>query len=187
LGALAAEGLTRFAGTPVRERLMTVRVAGVGLLVLAAMLIGVTWRDRSRDKTREFAAQLASRASPADMLVALHDYPFSLPFYLRRPPPISIVDYWQRARATQKDSWRRELYEAAEFAGPSGKLLMLEPEGLRPLLACSRRTVWLIVPKVTLPWLPPLPGLERIAQIGDEALWRMTPSKPSDQGPDCAS
>ena len=116
LGALAAEGLTRFAGTPVRERLMTVRVAGVALLVLAAMLIGVTWRDRSRDKTREFAAQLASRASPADMLVALHDYPFSLPFYLRRPPPISIVDYWQRARSTQKDSWRRELYEAAEFA-----------------------------------------------------------------------
>ncbi len=187
LGALAAEGLTRFAGTPVRERLMTVRVAGVGLLVLAAMLIGVTWRDRSRDKTREFAAQLASLASPADMLVALHDYPFSLPFYLRRPPPISIVDYWQRARSTQKDSWRRELYEAAEFAGPSGKLLMLEPEGLRPLLACSRRTVWLIVPKVTLPWLPPLPGLERIAQIGDEALWRMTPSKPTEQSPDCPS
>ena len=35
--------------------------------------------------------------------------------------------------STQKDSWRRELYEAAEFAGPSGKLLHAGAGGIAPL------------------------------------------------------
>ena len=96
--ALAAEGLARLAGTPVRARVWAMRVALVAVLVCAAMLVGVDRRDRNRDNTRELAAQLGPLlTSPADPLVALRDYPFSLPFYLRRPPPLRIVEDWERA------------------------------------------------------------------------------------------
>ena len=187
LGALAAEGLVRAAGTPARVPLGVLRVVLIAILVGAAMLVGVLFRDRDRDNTRALAAQLAPLfASPADPLVAVSNYPFSLPFYLQRPPPLRIVEDWGESWVTHKDTWRRELAEAAEFDPERGKRLLLRPAGLLVLLTCSTRTVWLIVPRASAEGLPRLPGLQRIARVGDDEVWRNLPANPSDLRPDCA-
>ena len=187
LGALVADGLAQMAGTGVRARAWTIRAALLAVAIGAAMLAVAIIRDHDRDKTRQLAARLAPLlASPADPVVVLYNYPFSLPFYLQRPPPLRVVEDWQQSRATQKDTWRRELYEAAKFAPERGKLLLLEPEAMRLFLACSSQTVWLIVPSALADRLPQLAGLERVAQVGNNELWRKTPSGPSDPPADCA-
>jgi hypothetical protein len=143
-------------------------------------------REEARDNTRQLAAQLRPLlTSPDDPLVVLYSYPFSLPFYLGRPPPLRVVESWRDSRVMQKDSWRRELYEAAAFEPDRGKALLLAPEDMPLFLACATRPVWLIVASASEAKLPKI-GLERVAQVGNDSIWRKVPSVPSGRPGDCA-
>jgi 4-amino-4-deoxy-L-arabinose transferase-like glycosyltransferase len=186
LGALAAEGLLGAAGTHARARTWAMRAAVGAVAICASILIVVHIREEARDKTRQLAAQLRPLlTSPDDPLVVLYSYPFSLPFYLRHPPPFRVVENWQDSRILQKDSWRRELFEAAAFDPDRGKALLLAPEDMPVFLACATRPVWLIVASASEAKLPKI-GLERVAQVGNDSLWRKVPSVPSGRPGDCA-
>jgi 4-amino-4-deoxy-L-arabinose transferase-like glycosyltransferase len=186
LGALAAEGLLCAASTHARARTWAMRAAVGAVAICASILIVVHIREEARDKTRQLAAQLRPLlASPDDPLVVLYSYPFSLPFYLGHPPPFRVVENWRDSRIMQKDSWRRELYEAAAFDPDRGKALLLAPEDMPVFLACATRPVWLIVASASEAKLPKI-GLERVAQVGNDSLWRKVPSVPSGPPADCA-
>jgi len=85
----------------------------------------------------------------------------------------------------QRDTWRRELYEAAAFDPDRGKSLLLVPEDMPLLLACATRPMWLIVAGAREDKLPKI-GLERVAQVGNDSVWRTMPSAPSGTPGDCA-
>jgi 4-amino-4-deoxy-L-arabinose transferase-like glycosyltransferase len=186
LGALAAEGVLGAAGTRARARSWAMRAAAGAVAICATLLIVADVREEARDKTRQLAAQLRPLlTSPADPLVVLYSYPFSLPFYLGRPPPLRVVENWRDSRVMQKDSWRKELYEAATFDPDRGKTLLLAPEDMPLFLACATRPVWLIVASASEDKLPKI-GLERVAQVGNDSVWRKVPSVPSNPPGDCA-
>src|SRR5262249_33760609 len=103
LGALVAEGLLSAAGTQARARTWALRTTGVAMAIGATMLIFAHVRDQARDNTRQLAAVLRPLLTPADPLVVLYNYPFSLPFYLKRPAPLRIVEDWQDNRVVEKD------------------------------------------------------------------------------------
>ena len=125
-------------------------------------------RDHNQNYTRQVAAKLGPLlTSPADPVIAVGTYPFSLSFYLHRPLQIRVVEEWKSSWITQKDTWRLELLEAARFAPTRGKLLLLDQEAATLFLACSGRTAWLIVPTAVAHHLPSVDGLERMADIGD--------------------
>jgi 4-amino-4-deoxy-L-arabinose transferase-like glycosyltransferase len=186
LAVLAADAITRVAGEAGRARVWATRLAVLGVLIGAVMMVYVMRHDHSRDNTSELAAGLQSlKSSPADAVVAMSHYPFSLAFYLGHSQPIRVVEDWGQSWVTQKDTWRRELFEAAEFAPDRGKRLLLTPDAMRLLLACSPRTVWLITSGLNAPTIPQLAGLERVAQVGNEIVWRKTPSSAAAPHPDC--
>jgi hypothetical protein len=180
--ALVAEGLVQAAGTQARARIWTMRVAVLAVAIGAAALIVANSQERARDNTGQLAALLSPLTSPADPLVVLYNYPFSLPFYLKRAPPLLIVEAWQDGRVMEKDTWRRELHEAAAFDPGRGKAVLLEPGGLQAFLSCATRPVWLIVASASADRLPQIPGLERVAEVGRDSVWRKTPS---DSRSDC--
>ena len=101
--ALVADELARAAGTEVRARVWVTRVTLLALLICATILVVVDRRDRNRDHTKDLAARLGPLlTSPADPVVALRHYPFSLSFYLRRPQPLRVVEEWQQSGVTRK-------------------------------------------------------------------------------------
>jgi hypothetical protein len=185
LGALVAEGLLCAAGTRARARTWALRTTGVAMAIGAAMLIFAQMRDQARDNTRQLAAVLRPLLTPADPLVVLYNYPFSLPFYLKRPAPLRIVEDWQDNRVLEKDTWRRELHEAAAFDPLHGKALLLAPGAMLALLSCATRPVWLIVASASEHRLAEV-GLDRVAQVGQDSIWRSVPSATSDTPADCA-
>ena len=135
---------------------------------------------------------LATRVRPLltsanDEIVALRSYPFSLPFYLRHRQPMRVVEDWNEPLLLQKDSWRRELHEAANFDPPRAQVVLLRPQGLTQLLACSRRTVWIFATKAEAERHPELARLQLVASRGQHAVWRRpalsTPSNRADCGP----
>src|SRR5262245_11243113 len=185
LGALAAQGLLSAAGAPARARSWAMRAAAGGVAICATILIVVNIREDARDNTRRLAAQLRPLlTSPADPLVVLYSYRFSLPFYLGHPRPLRVVENWQDSRVTQRDTWRRELYEAAAFDPDRGKALLLAPEDMPLFLACATRPVWLVVASASEDKLPKV-GLERVTQVGNDSVWRKVPSVPSGTPGDC--
>jgi 4-amino-4-deoxy-L-arabinose transferase-like glycosyltransferase len=185
LGALAAEGLLHAARTPARARTWALRTAAGAVVICATILVVADVREAARDNTRQLAAQLRPLlTSPADPLVVLYSYPFSLPFYLGHPPPLRVVENWRDARIIAKDSWRRELYEAAAFDPDRGKALLLAPEDVPLFLACATHPVWLIVASASEGKLPKV-GLERVAQVGNDSVWRKLPAVPSGTPSDC--
>jgi len=66
-----------------------------------------------------------------------------------------------------------------------GKALLLAPEDMPLFLACATRPVWLIVASASEAKLPKI-GLERVAQVGNDSIWRKVPSLPSGRPGDCA-
>ena len=103
-------------------------------------------RRYQHDSAQELAARMRpAQASASNEIVAVRSYPFSLPFYLRHRQPMRLVEDWEDERLLQKDTWRRELSDAAKFDPAKARLVLLRPQGLQRLLACTQHSVWVRV------------------------------------------
>jgi hypothetical protein len=182
---LAAEGLARFSRARGRAQQRTARVAAIAMLLCAAAFAGAL--GYRPDHTKELAAAMRPLLkSDGGQIVVLHNYPFSLPFYLRRREPMRVVENWSSARVMEKDSWPRELHEAATFAPARAHAVLGNPESVGPLLACSSKPVWIIASKSAVSAYPELAHLQLIGSFGPHTVWRSTPSEAlqrSDCGP----
>lgn len=182
---LLTDAMARVAGSQSGVGRLATRLAAASILICAAALTAVLMRDR--DSSPQLAAEIRPLlTSPTDTLLVLRQYPFSLPFYLQRAPPIAVGEDWDQPGLMQKDTWRRELYEAAKFAPERAKTVLLRPAAVASLLACARQTVWVIgSAKAAQAWLPGLAALVRIAEKDGQAVWRKTPSAAPSPRPDC--
>lgn len=153
------------------------------LLCLASVFVA---RRYQTDGVQELAARIrATTGATNSEIVAVRSYPFSLPFYLRRGQPIRLVEDWDDERILEKDTWRRELSDAARFDPAKARHVLLKPAGLQRLLACSERSVWVIAPPDETARSPLLAHLERIAVVGPHVLWRRSSTRTPSEGPDC--
>ncbi len=181
---LAADGLARFSRARGEAQRRTTSVAGVAMLLCAAAFAAAL--AYKPDHTKELAAAIRPLLkSEGGQIVALHNYPFSLPFYLRRRQAMRVVENWSNARLLEKDSWPRELHEAATFAPARARAVLGNPESVGPLLACSSRPVWIIASKSTATAYPELARLQPIGSFGQYTVWRSTPSPAAHQRSDC--
>jgi 4-amino-4-deoxy-L-arabinose transferase-like glycosyltransferase len=178
---LAADGFTRFTRAHGGERRWLVGMAALAMvLCVGGLAAGLVYE---RNNIRPLAAQVRPLLSPGnDEIVALRTYPFSLSFYLRHRQPIRVVEAWDEPRLLQKDTWRKELHEAARFDPARAGVVLMRPQGLAHLLACSRRTVWVFASRTEPARTPHLAHLQLVATHGTHAVWRRPPpSAPADR------
>ncbi len=84
----------------------------LGLAVVAQVSASRYTEQRS---TRDIADVLACAAQPNDVVAAVDDYPYDLPFYAQLAHPLEVIQDWDTLRQTAGDNWRRELFEGADF------------------------------------------------------------------------
>ena len=142
--------------------------AGAGAFCVV-LVIGYAFSER--DNIKYLAAQIAPQVNPQDDIVLLRAYPFSLPFYLGHQRPLRIEEDWDADWLQRKDTWRRELYEAAKFSPERGKFVMLRLTEVRAAL-CSDRTVWIVGADAERANHPELNMLETVARKGRFVAWR---------------
>ena len=126
---------------------------------------------------RLLAEELQASRGEGDPVLFMGNYYYDVGFYARIDEPILVVDEWQKEEV-EKDSWRRELVDAARFApsGSSRRLLVLEEA--EPIL-CRAPSSWLVgrwPPSAMPPWLAVEPPYY---QSGDTALWHIAPNSSS--------
>ncbi len=88
----------------------------VGLNVALAVGAQVA-ADRYTQKhsSLDVAEVLACQARTSDVVAAIDEYPYDLPFYAQVTRPLEVIQDWDTLRQTAGDNWRRELFEGADF------------------------------------------------------------------------
>lgn len=142
--------------------------AAVCLAVVVAVLI---FPPRS---TRALAHTLSRAAQPGDALVMLDRYFYDVPFYSNWDQPIIVVSNWNDPRILRSDSWRRELYDSAQFASARGASVLWMPQRLKEALcAPDHPTFWLIGGLSAPMGFPEIATLKPVKETRREALWRI--------------
>ena len=177
LAFLVADGLLA-PGVPSARarRLWWASAAIASAASLAAIAVFAIDPQRS---TRELAAALEAGRSAQEPVFVLGRYAYDLPFYARLTEPVGVVEDWQRPDIRQHDDWRKELFDAAQFAGAArAASILIEPAAL-PAALCRSRVSWVIGPAAASTTYPDLAQADRVATRRGSTLWRVDAARPA--------
>jgi len=177
LAFLFAEGLLAPGVPSVRaRRLWWTSAALASAASLAAIAIFAIDPQRS---TRELAAALEAGHAAHEPVFMLGRYAYDLPFYARLTEPVSVVEDWQRPEAREHDDWRKELLDAAQFAGAGrAASILIEPAAL-PVALCRSLVSWVIGPAGASATYPYLAQAVRVATRRGNTVWRLDAARPA--------
>ena len=123
------------------------RHAFVGLCALAVVLavaINTLAGSITKDKLAgDVASVLKCAMQTEDRVYAVGGFPHDLPFLARLRRPMVVVQDWGAARQSNKDNWRRELFESVDFDAGAARLLQT-PDALAAASLVPGH--WLVTP-----------------------------------------
>ena len=123
------------------------------------------------------AETLRASKQPGELVVFLDNFYYDVMFYARLDAPVSVVDPWLPAEVA-KDSWRRELVDAAHLAPANARRRLLVPTELAPTL-CDARSSWLIGPWPASSERAWLAAQTPVVRSDTTALWHIDASAPA--------
>ncbi|MDB6002676.1 MAG: hypothetical protein JWP52_4375, partial [Rhizobacter sp.] len=118
------------------------------------------------------AKAYANAAAPDEPLVFMDAYFFDAVVYATLREPVQVVDDWGSPGVGAHDNWQRELLDAATFASPARRSVLVVPEQLAPML-CEKPVHWLMAPLSSTRRFTWLAGLAPVASTRKTALWRI--------------
>jgi hypothetical protein len=136
LAALIAEGLANVTRLSWRWKFAMVVVAAA---ICVGSNIAITLANDISSKP--LAAAYRKYAAPSEPLVFLQTYRFDVPFYAKLTEPIIIIDKWDEPIV--KDSWSKEIADAAKFRPLAGEKILVNIPDMRKIL-CAQPVTWVI-------------------------------------------
>jgi 4-amino-4-deoxy-L-arabinose transferase-like glycosyltransferase len=156
-------------------------LVATALVAAAACVCAVVAAHFFQPKSNQALAEnLRASRKPGESVVFLDNLYYDVMFYARLDAPVSVVDRWLPEEVA-KDSWHRELVDAARFAPADSARHLLLPDELEPAL-CSARSSWVVGPwpvGEAPAWLAAQPPAY---QSGSTALWHVVASTPRMRG-----
>jgi hypothetical protein len=174
LALLAAVGWSRLMdGRRAAGIWLTGLAALMPVVVCVASIVAVRHIPSLTRSSQGIAQVLACDAGANDPVYAVGSFPYDLPFYARMTHPLIVVQDWARLRTTEGDTWKRELFEAGDFAPALADRLLQSPPAA---LAAARSTLnaWVVV---THGAAFDSEGFRQVAQAGRWTLYT-SPARP---------
>lgn len=147
-------------------------IAAVMAVVCVSTVLVLHFSQPKSSKRLADAVRTAQRLD--DQVVFVGNYSYDFAFYAHLKSPVTVVDAWA-ANELAKDSWRRELADAALFAAPSARPDLLTPADL-PTLLCGTQGTWVVAPTATQ--VQPLAKMRPLRVAGQTGLWHFPPAMP---------
>lgn len=125
--------------------------------------------------TRELGLALRGLHRAGEPVVMLGQYAYDVPLDARLAEPVWVADDWDDPAVHRRDSWRKELAEARDFASPAAGAHLLQPAAV-PALVCRSGMAWVITdtPRAGREPLPAWLGGATAAFTGTrQTLWRL--------------
>ena len=150
----------------------------IGLAVVLA-LGPVAWMSIKHPKSSiELASLLGAQHQPGQPVVMLGNIYFDLPFYAHLREPMVIVDNWNDPDNRSRDSWRKELADAGEFAPALGAKALVNPPDL-PALLCAAPISWVLGPASAVNNFPFVSAANSLATYNAHTLWKFDMQEPA--------
>ncbi len=151
------------------RRLWRFSAGTAGVVCLAVVIVATVYAPKS---SRNISRILASRAAPGEPVIFLQKYFFDVPFYAALRTPALVVDEWDDPDLSHHDNWRKELFDARQFASPAAPPVLLLRADLANVL-CHAGASWVVGHRRLAGQYPELAGGTEVAAIGEDALWRV--------------
>ena len=106
-----------------------------------------------------------------DQVAMLDAYYYGLPFHWALQKPVIVLGNWTPGGASQRDDWRKELYDAGQFDRTRASALLVDMVRVQSAL-CVPSPTWVIGPshaQLVHPWLE---QLKLVASDSEAAIWR---------------
>ena len=142
-------------------------VTCISLVTIVSLRYDVTAKPLAVTAKKDF--------SPDDEVVMIDWYQYDLPFYLRAIKPAWVVSRWSDPSIPKFDNWRKELFDAAQFAPETSAAVLLEEAAFTAKLCATQRTVWIWARPPSMEFTLWLKEQMPYAENARYALWRMTP------------
>jgi 4-amino-4-deoxy-L-arabinose transferase-like glycosyltransferase len=140
-------------------------------LCLVAVIVLVVAPQPS---TKGLALKMRSAYNDADRVIMLDRIRYDLGFYLRTAKPAAIVTDWNDPEVKTADTWRKEIYDAAQFDPQQAASLLVNPQDLLPgLCAGHDAAIWLVGDRNSGKHYAFLAGLAPYAEDGKLRAWRI--------------
>lgn len=144
----------------------------VACLLCLLFILAVVHLDPG--SSRNLAVQARPLFTAGDQLVMLDEYPYDLPFYLRKRDPSWVVSDWQAPDVAVKDIWRKELHDAGRFAPDEARTRLLGPGHLTAQICTyTAGSVWLWGEARRAARWPFLHDAASVFSEGKKSLWRL--------------
>jgi 4-amino-4-deoxy-L-arabinose transferase-like glycosyltransferase len=171
LAALIAEGLANVVSFSRRWKSAMVVMAAA---LCVGSIVAITRADDITSKP--LVAAYRQNAAPGEPLVFLQTYRFDVPFYARLTEPIIIIDKWDEPIV--KDSWSKEMADAAKFRPTAGEKVLVNTPEMRKVL-CAQPVTWVIAPTSYMTNSKEFNSLEPVTKNSLYALVKISSSYPS--------
>lgn len=178
LAWLLAEALAASGAPTRRAQRLWAASAGVSAAIGLAVVVGLALHPiRS---TRTLGLALAHEAAPAASVYFLHDAFFDIPFYAGLRAPVAIVDDWDTPAVRERDNWRKELADAADFTHRGrGDGPLVTPAELPGRLCGGTGRHWLVGANDAAARYAFLRDARVVATTREATLWRLDAARPA--------
>jgi len=146
------------------------------LAIAVAICVGaVAWMaTRYHGDNTVLARALRAARAPGDPVLFVDEFFFDVPLHARLTEPVAVVSDWNDPTIAQRDNWRRELSEAAQFDRLRAAALLVDrSRGFA--LRCGRAPLWVVVKSQDEAPVAALAGATRVTTSNGVALWRVAP------------
>jgi 4-amino-4-deoxy-L-arabinose transferase-like glycosyltransferase len=130
----------------VAERSLRWRSLPVAMAVITAIsLVTVIYVLGRNDpySSKPLATAWREQAAPGEPLISLGVYRFDFPLYGKVPEPMPVLMDWSDPAIVKRDSWPRELADAARFDPKAGQHVLVNQSEL-PAMLCAQAVTWII-------------------------------------------
>ena len=115
-------------GKQVRQGVRTCFVVAVCVCITTLVI----FRFNQKDSGANMGERIALELQAEDTFVFLKSYPFDLPLYTKMRKPAWVVEDWPNLE--QRDNWRNELADAAQFNPALGREVLVNKDAVLPRL-----------------------------------------------------
>jgi len=140
-------------------------------ICLIAVIYLAFWPQRS---TRDLAVQLRGEFKPQDTIFMVGYLRHDVPFYLNSGKPVAIVLDWRDPEILRRDTWRKEVLDAASFDPKLAEQLLINPDQFLPrVCGDASSNLWLIGDVEVLDQYPWMKNLKPYASWRHLQAWRI--------------
>jgi hypothetical protein len=159
-----------------------VLLAALSAALSLAAMVGVAVYDRK--SAAPLVPTLEAQRKAGEPLVFVGRYVYDLPLLLREPAPVPVVTDWHDQAALHRDSWEKELADAAAFDPATASGVLVDVSGLAATL-CQAPVTWVVVNDRPLP--PELTGAQVLGRTRYLTLLRLDLTAPAARSALCGA